>query len=53
VTAFLAPAGRIILEELHFVSAFGAFGLKDGTRLPITAVLSWAFHGFPPKDLKN
>jgi hypothetical protein len=53
VTTFFAPAGRIILKELHFISALGTFGLKNGPRLPIPAILSWAFHGFPPIDLKS
>jgi hypothetical protein len=35
------------------MSALGAFGLKNGSRLPIPAILSWAFHGFPPIDLKS
>jgi hypothetical protein len=53
VTAFFAVAGGIILKELHFMPALGALGFKNGSRLPITAVLSRAFHGFPPINLIN
>jgi hypothetical protein len=50
VTAFLTSTGGVILKKFHINSALGAFGLKDGPRLPITAILSRAFHGYLPFD---
>jgi hypothetical protein len=44
MAAFLAKASGVILKELHFVPAFGALDLKDGSWFPVTAVLSRAFH---------
>ena len=43
MATIFALAGRIILEELYLSPAFGAFGLENGPRLPITTILSRAF----------
>jgi hypothetical protein len=48
VAAFLADAGGVVLKKLDFIPALGAFGFKDRPWFPISAVLSRAFHGFPP-----
>jgi hypothetical protein len=48
MTTFFTETGRIVLKKLHLIPALGALGLKDGPRLPVPAVLSWAFHGYPP-----
>jgi hypothetical protein len=44
VPTVLAPASGVVLEEFHPMTTFGARGLKDGPRFPVTAVLSRTFH---------
>ncbi len=45
MAAFLAQARCVVLEKFYFISALGALDFKDSPRLPVTAVLSRAFHG--------
>jgi hypothetical protein len=45
---FGALPGGIVLEKLHQMAAFRTFFLKNGTWFPVSAVLSRAFHFFPP-----
>jgi len=44
VTAF---SGGVIFKKFNNMAAFGTFCLKNGTRLPVSAVLPWAFHDKP------
>jgi hypothetical protein len=50
VTTFFAQTRGVIFKKLYHSPTFGAFGLKDGPRLPIAAVLSRAFHGISSAD---
>jgi hypothetical protein len=47
VATFTAFASSVIFEKLHFMATFGTFFLKNGFWLPVSAVLSRAFHFFP------
>jgi hypothetical protein len=40
----IALSGGVVFKKFHLPGAFGAFGVKNGPRLPISAVLSWTFH---------
>jgi hypothetical protein len=46
VSAIIAFARRIIFEKLNVAAAFRAIYIKDGSLLPVPAVLSGAFHCF-------
>jgi len=48
MAAVLAPARCVVLKELNFMATFGTIGLKYGSWLPVTGVLSRAFHRFAP-----
>ena len=45
MAAVLASARCVVLKELNFMATFGTIGLKYGSWLPVTGVLSRTFHG--------
>jgi hypothetical protein len=49
--AFFAAPGGLILKKFYRIVANGAANFIDGSRLPIAAVLSRAFHCYPPTTL--
>ena len=44
VLAATALSGRFILEELHFIPAMGTINIKNVPWLPISRILTGAFH---------
>jgi len=46
VAALGAVSSGVVLEELHCLAAFRTRRFKNGIRLPVTGVLSRAFHDF-------
>ena len=47
MVAFFTNPFRVIFEKFYFITAVGAFGLKNGTRFPVATVLAGTFHVSP------